>query len=208
MGVRSTNNKAQPSDNLLHDGHLVNWFNTALESSTGGLNPVPDPVAPAPYATPTGHDASGGQISDYSTPPGAVYRAHIFRTSGSFVISSLSPTYPANVEYLIVGGGGGGGAGDAGSAWGAGGGGAGSIVYNGLDPTMTPAPVSATTYPVVIGAGGNGIANPDGNPTNAKGNNSVFLGWTGFGGGYLAKLIEILTDLSLHFLSLKMSNLS
>ena len=57
---------------------------------------------------PGGHTASGGTISDYSTPPGAIYRAHIFTATGTFNISSLGPAYPATVEYLVVAGGGGG----------------------------------------------------------------------------------------------------
>ena len=111
MGVRSTNNSAQPNANLQHDGHLVNWFNSVLASDTGGTNTLP-PNIPLPYNAPTGHSATGGEISDYSSPPGAVYRAHIFRTSTNFVVSALSPTYPAHVEYFIAGAGGGGGCGD------------------------------------------------------------------------------------------------
>ena len=34
-------------------------------------------------------DASGGIISDYSTPT-AVYRSHVFATSGSFVVNAGS----------------------------------------------------------------------------------------------------------------------
>jgi uncharacterized membrane protein len=47
-------------------------------------------------------------ISDYTDPgPGAIYRAHIFTSSGTFAVSALG-TYGSNVEYLVVAGGGGG----------------------------------------------------------------------------------------------------
>ena len=46
-------------------------------------------------------------ISDYTDGP-AVYRAHIFTSSGTFDVTALG-NLPAAVEYLVVGGGGGGG---------------------------------------------------------------------------------------------------
>ena len=58
-----------------------------------------------------GMSATGGVVSDYSEG-GAVYRTHVFRSSGIFSVSSLgegSPTSDA-VEYLVVAGGGEGGA--------------------------------------------------------------------------------------------------
>ncbi len=55
---------------------------------------------------PLGHTASGGVIGDWvDTPGAAVYRTHIFISSGTFTISQLSSTYPAAIEYLVVGGG-------------------------------------------------------------------------------------------------------
>ena len=116
-------------------------------------------------------DATGGVINDYTTPPGAVYRAHKFTTSGSFDIKglSVSPTCPNNIEYLIVAGGGGGGA----SFAGAGGGG-------GLRTNMSGHPYATSvtftveedeSYPVIVGAGGgNGMETAAGN----NGGNSSF----------------------------------
>ena len=63
--------------------------------------------AAVPYTAPQGLTATGGIISDYVSGP-AVYRAHIFTSSGTFVVSALG-TFGSNVEYLVVGGGGGGG---------------------------------------------------------------------------------------------------
>ena len=52
----------------------------------------------------TGLTATGGVISDYSDGP-AVYRAHVFTSSGTFSVTAGSN----NVEYLVVAGGGSGG---------------------------------------------------------------------------------------------------
>ena len=60
-------------------------------------------------------------ISDYTSPPGAVYRAHVFTSSGTFTVTAPGG-YGDTVEYLVVAGGGGGGSNQAGG----GGGGAGS----------------------------------------------------------------------------------
>ena len=48
-----------------------------------------------PGADPAGHVASGGVISDYSTPPGAVFRAHVFTASGTFNVTCLLYTSPS-----------------------------------------------------------------------------------------------------------------
>ena len=93
-------------------------------------------------ASPTGHDASGGLITEYGTGPTA-YRAHTFIGSGSFVVSSLGEI-DNEVDIFLVGGGGGGGASTPGSSWGSGGGGAGGAV---LVPGYT---ISAQTYPITL----------------------------------------------------------
>jgi hypothetical protein len=74
-----------------------------------------------------------------------------------------------NVKALVIGGGGSGG----GTA---GGGGAGGYLYN------TSVPITATSYPITVGAGGAATANGavNGNP----GANSVFSTLTAIGGGY------------------------
>ena len=89
-------------------------------SGDPGAAPIPD----------YGHTASGGVISDYAEPGGDVYRAHVFQSSGLFEVTQLSNTYPAHVQYLVVGGGGSGGTGNQGSGVGGGGGGAGGLRTN------------------------------------------------------------------------------
>ena len=57
----------------------------------------------APGIAPQGLTATGGVISDYSTPPGAVYRAHIFTTSGAFDVASLSTNASKNTfEHILL----------------------------------------------------------------------------------------------------------
>ena len=91
------------------------WFKKekpflGLVGMAGGAAPLGSgvPAGRDPQDPPGGHDASGRIIRDYATPT-ANYRAHIFTSPSPFVISSLSPTYPAHVEYLVVAGGAGGG---------------------------------------------------------------------------------------------------
>ena len=135
MGIRSTNPLASFVDNFLKTG-------------TAASTNIDAPNAPN-YA---GHGASGGFISDYTSPPGTVYRAHVFTQPGSFVVSSLNGSYPSNIDYLVVGGGGGGG--HRGGGGGAGGlrsttdqtGGGGSL--------ESAVPISTATYAVTVGHGG------------------------------------------------------
>ena len=54
-----------------------------------------------PGVGPQGISATGGIISDYTTPPGAVYRAHVFTGSGIFEVTDVdSSVYGSNIEYL------------------------------------------------------------------------------------------------------------
>ena len=55
-----------------------------------------------------GHTATGGVINEYNTPPGAVYRSHIFTSAGTFQITALG-SFGDTVDVLLVAGGGGGG---------------------------------------------------------------------------------------------------
>jgi hypothetical protein len=88
-------------------------------------------------------------------------------------VGSTSWTSPVsgNIKILIVGGGGG-----AGSFYQAGGGGAGGVVYRD-DFSVT----KDSSYPIVIGAGGNGSTGTAQSQTN--GNNSSFSTLIGLGGG-------------------------
>ena len=71
-----------------------------------------DQIFNQPSIVPSGHVASGGIISDY-TVGSDKYRALIYTSSSTFVVTdiSTSPTYPAASDYFLVGGGGGGGSG-------------------------------------------------------------------------------------------------
>ena len=58
------------------------------------------------WLNPQGIQATGGNVIDYTDGP-AIYRAHVFSTSGSFVVDSIG-IYGSNIEYLVIGGGSGG----------------------------------------------------------------------------------------------------
>ena len=169
MGAKSSKRTAQ---NNRSDGHLLEYFRNTFVRGGGGTNATP----PA-----TGLTATGGVISDYTNPgPGAIYRAHIFTSSGTFTVSSIG-SYGSNVEYLVVAGGGGGG-GSSGDFWCGGGGGAGGFRTNvsGHPLAGSSFPISSGSYTVTVGGGGNGGFTGS-NGTN--GSNSVFATVTSSGGG-------------------------
>jgi hypothetical protein len=125
--------------------------------------------------------ATGGTITTSGD-----YKIHSFTGDGCFVVSTvgnntITPTGgPNTVSYLVVAGGGSGGGSTSGGA-GAGG------FREGRDigPSYTASPlvapsgltISATTYPVTVGAGGAGGA------TNTSGSPSIFSTITSAGGG-------------------------
>ena len=127
-----------------------------------------------------GLTATGGVISDYSDPgPGAIYRAHIFTSSGTFNVTAPG-TFGDTVEYLVVAGGGGAASGGAG---------AGGFRTNlsGHPLAGSSFPVStASPYPVQVGAGGVGqLVNGS---AASQGTNSVFSTITSTGGGAGARI--------------------
>jgi hypothetical protein len=113
------------------------------------------------------------------------YKIHTFTSDGNFIVSNAGQPGGSNtVDYLVVAGGGGGGHDN-----GAGGGGGGFRLSNSTSmpspltsPLATPTalPVSATTYPISVGAGGSGGTGPSG---GCNGSNSVFSSITSAGGG-------------------------
>jgi hypothetical protein len=138
--------------------------------------------------------ATGGTITTSGN-----FKIHSFTGDGCFVVSQLGNPVggPSNVDYLVVAGGGGGGAGHpssgaAGSGSGAGGfresSGAASGCYTAspLGSGVSALPVSATTYPVTVGAGGSAATSstPPGPTKAGDGSNSVFSTITSTGGGY------------------------
>ena len=112
------------------------------------------------------------------------YKTHIFTGAGCFAVASLSST-PANnaVEYLVTGGGGG-----AGRGYSGGGGGGGFRYFSATNtcgsPLVGPAgiTVTASTYPIAVGAAGTGQTPPGGSRT--QGGSSIFDTITSAGGGY------------------------
>jgi len=124
--------------------------------------------------------ATGGTITTSGD-----YKVHAFTGDGCFVVSSLGTGNPcvqnSSVDYLVVAGGGG-------ARHNGGGGGAGgfrvSNVHGLPAPTTSPLAsptgitVTATTYPITVGAGGSG-----GSPGGSDGSNSIFSTITSAGGG-------------------------
>ena len=140
--------------------------------------------------TPPFITATGGTITNTPT-----CRIHTFTSPGSFDVTSLSPT-PANnaLAYLVVAGGGAGG--DGGTGEGSGGAGAGGF-REGRNNPITPytasplaaacsaLTVTATSFPITVGAGGAPSASgpSGGNGLSGKGSNSIFSTITSTGGG-------------------------
>ena len=124
--------------------------------------------------------ATGGTITTSGD-----YKIHTFTGDGCFVVSSAgNPLGSTSVDYLVVAGGAGGSA-TRGGGGGAGGyresSGAASGCYTAspLGACVSGITVSATTYPVTVGAGGVG-----GDPSQGTdGSNSVFSTITSTGGG-------------------------
>ena len=139
----------------------------------------------APGLTPdSGITASGGIISDYTVGP-AVYRAHIFTSSGTFDVTKLSNSQPNQIDYLVVAGGGG--TGSSSTSDRSGGGGAGGFRTNLPGHPLAGSPLAATvqTYTVTVGAGGGGGTGygSDVGGSNHNGSPSVFGSITSTGGG-------------------------
>jgi len=135
--------------------------------------------------------ATGGTITTSGD-----YKIHTFTGDGCFVVSSLGCGVPcaqaSTVDYLVVAGGGGGGSGcQVLNDMEGGGGGAGGLRFSAstyCNPACgagTALTVSATTYPITVGAGGGGSASPPDNDfvTGCQGSNSVFSTITSTGGG-------------------------
>ena len=130
--------------------------------------------------------ATGGTITTCGD-----YKIHTFTGPGTFCVSCAgSPTGSTQVDYLIVGGGGGAAGGGNTSGGGAGGlrespGEVSAYNINSVGASLEAFTVSATGYPVTVGAGGSG-GNPF-PPTNQNGatgsNSSVFSNTAAGGGG-------------------------
>ena len=138
--------------------------------------------------------ATGGTITECGN-----FKIHTFTGPGTFTVSCVgNPIGSTSVDYLVVAGGGGGGRGATNSGNSAGGGGAGgyressgasSGCYSAspLGACVSALPVTATGYPIKVGAGGTAVAlAPACTPNLASensGSNSIFSTITSAGGG-------------------------
>ena len=172
MGARSSRSRG-PGLNK-SDGHLLEYFRQNFGAGGGGTN-----------AERVGLEATGGNATNtYYDPDGFQYKAHIFTSSGSFVVDTPGD-FDDEVDYLIIAGGGGGG------SWVGGGGGAGGVISSHPDypsaKRSSPQPVSVAggPYAVVIGAGGVGwdIDNGSATATGTNGVNSSVFSKVASGGG-------------------------
>ena len=125
--------------------------------------------------------ATGGTITTCGD-----YKIHTFTSPGTFTVSCAGNAAGSDsVDYLVVAGGGGA------AAYAGGGGGAGgyrvsATTYCGpsLANCVSALPVTATGYPITVGAGGAATTLPQGTPADASaGNNSVFSTIISQGGG-------------------------
>ena len=129
--------------------------------------------------------ATGGTVTTCGD-----FKIHTFTGPGTFCVSAAGNASGSNgVEYIVVAGGGSGGRGDG--THGGGGGGAGGFRFasSSLAPGTYPgkplaAPanlqVTATGFPITVGAGGAGAT---GDPGTNSGSNSIFSSLTAAGGG-------------------------
>jgi hypothetical protein len=113
--------------------------------------------------------ATGGTTEEYDSG-GKRYKSHTFTSNGTFEVTTAGNGDRNQVDYLIIAGGGGGGGG---------GGGAGGFrttvgTQGGLGTLDSKVTVTATSFSIVIGAGGASFA---------SGVNSSALGITSTGGG-------------------------
>jgi hypothetical protein len=116
------------------------------------------------------------------------FKIHTFTGPGTFCVSCAGNAGGSNtVSYLVVAGGGGGGKGDGGGG-GAGGfreGRASTCSYT-VSPLNAPTglPVTATAFPITVGAGGAGGPAPTVESPGDSGSNSIFSTITSTGGGF------------------------
>jgi len=150
-----------------------------IDATKGWLYTVESNVASLGNFT----QATGGTVTTSGD-----YKIHTFTGDGCFVVSNVG--FGNSVDYLVVAGGGGAGAGPGGNTSGGGGGGGfressgtshGCYSASPLGSGVPALTITATTYPVTVGAGGSGSSC---NTTKgSSGSNSVFSTITSAGGG-------------------------
>jgi hypothetical protein len=130
--------------------------------------------------------ATGGTITTCGN-----FKIHTFTGPGTFCVSQAGNSCGSNtVDYMVIAGGGAGGTGNNAGGGGAGGyresSGAASGCYSAspLGSCVSALPVTATGYPVTVGAGGaQKPASPGTDARGTKGSNSIFSTITSTGGG-------------------------
>ena len=117
------------------------------------------------------------------------YKVHTFTSPGTFTVTSAGTPIGSNtVDYLVIAGGGGG-ADNAGGGGGAGGyresSGAASGCYSSspLGACVSALTVTASPYPITVGAGGAGGSSPTPIKRGLPGSSSIFSTITSTGGG-------------------------
>jgi hypothetical protein len=136
-----------------------------IDSTKGWV--IIDSAQSSEIKQPTFITATGGTVLTCGN-----YKTHIFTSSGCFVVSSIGNVCGSTtVDYMVVAGGGGN------QQYGAGGGGAGGFRQSYPNPATGGFPITATTYPITVGAGGTW-------PTGTNGSPSVFSTITSAGGGF------------------------
>jgi len=162
------------SDIAIKSNRINNKF-TYIDATQGWIKTNDDTGTVPTYTA-----ATGGTVTNSGN-----FRIHTFNSSSNFVVSDVgnSDGSGVKVSYMVIAGGGGGGEG---------GGGAGGYREGRDSPvdTFSASPLAAsdsgltvaasTTYPITVGAGGNGQQHTLG---GLKGSNSVFSTITSTGGG-------------------------
>jgi len=157
-----------------------------VDSTQGWL--VTDSGLQEEAPTPQFITATGGTITTVCTN----YKVHTFTGPGTFTVCSVGNAAGSNsVDYLVAAGGGGGGVGPSGANMGGGGGGGGYRESSGttsgcysaspVGACVSALPVTATGFPIVVGAGGAGIG--PGAASGPAGSNSSFSTIISTGGG-------------------------
>jgi fibronectin-binding autotransporter adhesin len=140
---------------------------TSIQISTAGANTFSSGSTFSLYGIQVGASTQKAQGGNIVVSDGT-YMYHAFTSSGSF-----TPSQSLTADVLVIAGGGGGGK-DKG-----GGGGAGGLSY------QTSRSLTATTYPVIVGAAGAGGTVYSVTASAAfAGNNSIFDTITSLGGGF------------------------
>ena len=113
--------------------------------------------------------ATGGEIQDWLIG-NSVYRVHAFKSTGTSTFNVTNAGTSGKIDILVVAGGGSGGRRRGG------GGGGGGVVFK---PNHE---ITATSYNIVVGEGGQNTT-VDSGPNGSNGDNSSAFGLTAIGGG-------------------------